>query len=74
MIVSHMADGMGLKKAVTRGLKEIHALNEFGGVQCIAVDRTGNTLSASTRGESTHWYMDVGMEAPEERQGLWVKP
>ena len=74
MIVSHMADGMGLEEAVNWGLKEIHALNEFGGVQCIAVDRSGNTLSTSTRGESTHWYMDIGMEAPEERQGLWVKP
>jgi beta-aspartyl-peptidase (threonine type) len=74
MIVSHMTDGMGLEESVNRGLREIHALNEFGGVQCIAVDRSGNTLSASTRGESTYWYMDVGMEAPEERQGLWVKP
>ncbi|MDH5792808.1 MAG: isoaspartyl peptidase/L-asparaginase, partial [Candidatus Bathyarchaeota archaeon] len=73
MIVKHMEDGLGLQNAVSKGLGEIHDLNEFGTIQCIAVDREGNAVSGSTGGESTYWYMDVDMAEPEERPGIWVK-
>lgn len=73
MIVKYMEDGLGLEGAVTKAFKEVHALNEFGGIQCIAVDSEGNTISGSTRAESTYWYMDVDMDGPEERPGIWVK-
>ncbi|MFB0558228.1 MAG: isoaspartyl peptidase/L-asparaginase [Candidatus Bathyarchaeia archaeon] len=73
MIVKYMEDGLGLRDAVTKAFREIHALNEAGGIQCIAIDKDGNTISASTSRESTHWYMDVDMEEPEERPGIWVK-
>lgn len=68
-----MGDGLGLRDAVTKAFREIHLLNETGGIQCIAVDKEGNTISASTSRESTHWYMDVDMEEPEERPGIWVR-
>jgi len=74
MIVKYMEDGLSLNGAVKKALKEIHALGEPGGVQCIAVDRDGNTTSASTSWESTYWYMDVDMDEPEERSGIFVKP
>lgn len=73
IIVKYMGDGLGLRDAVTKAFREIHLLNETGGIQCIAVDKEGNTISASTSRESTHWYMDVDMEEPEERPGIWVR-
>jgi len=73
MIVKHMEDGFGLRDAVSKGLGEIHDLDEFGTIQCIAVDRERNVISGSTGGESTYWYMDVDMAEPEERPGIWVK-
>lgn len=73
MIVKYLEEGMSLEEAITNAFMEIHALNETGTMQCIAVDTDGNTLSASTARESTHWYMDVDMDEPEERPGIWVK-
>jgi beta-aspartyl-peptidase (threonine type) len=73
MIVKYLEEGMSLEEAITKAFGEIHALNETGTMQCIALDRNGNTISASTSRESTHWYMDVDMEEPEERPGIWVK-
>jgi hypothetical protein len=62
-----------MEEAVTKAFMEVHALNETGTMQCIALDSKGNTISASTTRKSTHWYMDVDMEEPEERPGIWVK-
>ena len=73
MIVRYMEEGMSLEGAVTKAFMEVHALNDTGSMQCIALDRNGNTISASTARESTHWYMDLDMEEPEERPGIWVK-
>jgi beta-aspartyl-peptidase (threonine type) len=73
MTVKYMEEGMTLEEAVTKSFKEIFTLKETGSMQCIAVDRDGNTISASTARESTHWYMDVDMDEPEERPGIWVK-
>jgi isoaspartyl peptidase/L-asparaginase-like protein (Ntn-hydrolase superfamily) len=73
MIVKYLEEGMSLEEAITNAFREIHALNETGTMQCIALDRNGNTISASTTRESTHWYMNVEMEEPEERPGIWVK-
>ncbi len=73
MTVKYMEEGMTLEEAVTKSFKEIFTLNETGSMQCIAVDKDGNTTSASTARESTHWYMDIDMDEPEERPGIWVK-
>jgi len=73
-IISYMENGMGLGDACVQAMKDIHALNETGGMNCLAFDREGNTMSASTTRESIHYYMDVDSEEPEERQGIWVKP
>jgi beta-aspartyl-peptidase (threonine type) len=73
-IVGYMGNGMSVRQACVRAMRNVHALNETGGISCIAFDRDGNTMSASTRGESVHCYMDVDSEEPEERQGVWVKP
>ena len=53
---------------------DIFAISPGGGMNCLAFDRDGNTMSASTDGESIHIYMDVDSEGPEERMGIWVKP
>ena len=73
MTVKYLEEGMTLEEAITKSFNEIHDLNETGSMQCIAVDRDGNTMSASSARESTHWYMNVDMEDPEERPGIWVK-
>jgi len=73
MTVKYMEEGMTLEEAVTKSFKEIFTLKETGSMQCIALDKDGNTISASTARESTHWYMDVDMDEPEERPGIWVK-
>jgi len=75
-IIHYMEDGLSLREACFRAMKDIHALKSFGGMNCLAMDAKGNTTSASTREdrESTHWYMDVGMREPEKRIGINVKP
>lgn len=72
MIIKYMEDGLGMKEAIVKAFKELHALND-GTVQCIAVDRHGNTLSASMSSASTHFYMDIDMAQPEERLGIFVE-
>ena len=73
MTVKYLEEGMSLEEAITKSFNEIHGLKETGTMQCIAVDKDGNTISASSARESTHWYMDVDMSEPEERPGIWVK-
>ena len=73
MIIKYMEDGLNLEGAVTKAFKEVHSLNETGGVQCIAIDKDGNAISASTSQESTYWYMDIDSEEPEERPGIHVE-
>ncbi|HUS77073.1 MAG TPA: isoaspartyl peptidase/L-asparaginase [Patescibacteria group bacterium] len=73
MTVKYLEEGMSLEEAVTKSFREIFPLNDPGSMQCIAIDKDGNTISASTVRESTHWYMDVDMDEPVERPGIWVK-
>lgn len=72
-IISYMENGRDVRGACVQAMRDIHALGETGGISCIAFDRDGNTMSASTRGESVHYYMDVDSDEPEERLGVWVK-
>jgi hypothetical protein len=54
-------------------MRDILALNETGGMSCLAFDGYGNTMSASTNWESIHFYMDADSEEPEDRKGILVK-
>ena len=72
-IVSYMENGMSVKEACFRGMKDINELNEKGGMNCLAMDNQGNTMSASTARESIHYYMGIESSSPEERKGIWVK-
>ncbi len=73
-IIGYMENAMSVQQACVQAMKDINSLNETGGISCIAFDRHGNTMSASTRGESFHYYMDIDSGEPEERHGVWVKP
>lgn len=73
-IVGYMENGMSVRQACVQAMRDINSLNETGGISCIAFDRHGSTMSASTRGESFHYYMDIDSGEPEERPGVWVKP
>ena len=73
MIVSYLENGLTLKGAVRKALKDVHSLQD-GTISCLAFDGAGNTMSGSMTGESIHYYMDVDSEEPEERKGVWVKP
>lgn len=72
-IISYMENGMSVGEACVQAMRDIHSLSETGGINCIAFDRDGNTMSAATRRESIHYYMDTDSEEPEERKGIWVK-
>lgn len=74
-IIHYMEDGLSVREAAFRAMKDIHALNTFGGMNCLALDAKGNTVSATIREdrESVHWYMAVGMKEPEKRNGINVK-
>jgi beta-aspartyl-peptidase (threonine type) len=73
MIVSYLENGLTLRGAVRKALKDVHSLQD-GTISCLAFDREGNTMSGSMSGPSIHYYMDVDSEGPEERKGVWVKP
>ena len=72
-IIHYMENGLSVKEACFRGMKDIHELKEKGNMNCLALDNLGNTMSASTSRESIHWYMDIDSNLPEQRQGIWVK-
>lgn len=72
-IVSYMEYGMTIKDACLKAMMEINALKEVGSMNCLALDKHGHTMSASTSRASIHYYMDVDMEKPNERNGIIVK-
>jgi beta-aspartyl-peptidase (threonine type) len=72
-IISYMENGRSLEEACVQAMRDVIALNDRGNMNCLALDREGNTLSASISRESVHYYMDVDSEGPEERKGIWVK-
>ena len=73
-IIHYMEDGLSVKEAAFRAMKDIHALKSFGGMNCLAMDHKGNTTSATTSPdrESVHWYMDVDSKETELRKGIQV--
>ena len=72
-IINYMEGGMSVREACIQSMKDVHALNDTGNMNCIAFDRDGNTMSASNSRESIHFYMDIDSKEPEERKGVWVK-
>jgi beta-aspartyl-peptidase (threonine type) len=72
-VISYMENGRRLEEACVQAMRDILALNDSGGMNCLALDREGNTFSASISRESIHYYMDVASEGPEERKGIQVK-
>jgi len=75
-IIHYMGNGLTVKEAAFRAMKDIHELRSFGGMNCIAIDNKGNTISATTSPdrESVHWYMDVDSPEPQLRKGIRVMP
>lgn len=73
-IISYMEQGQRVKEACIMAMRDVHALGEFGSINCLAFDRKGNTMSASTSRRSIHYYMDIDSSEPEEREGVWVNP
>jgi len=75
-LIHYLADGLGIEAAVMRAMKEIHALQSFGGMNCLVMDADGETMSATTveERESVHWYMDTRSSEPEKRVGINVAP
>ncbi|MCW3991793.1 MAG: isoaspartyl peptidase/L-asparaginase, partial [Candidatus Bathyarchaeota archaeon] len=73
IIVSYMEGGMGVRDACIQAMRDVQALKETGGMNCLALDRQGNTASASTSREPFHYYMDIDSEEPEKRRCVWVR-
>jgi beta-aspartyl-peptidase (threonine type) len=73
-IIHYMENGLTVKEAAFRAMKDIHLLKSFGGMNCIAIDHKGNTVSATTNPnkESVYWYMDLDSKKPEKRIGISV--
>ena len=65
---------MDLREACVQAMKDIYELKTPGGMNCLAIDAKGNTMSAKTNqdSKSVHWYMDVDMDEPERRIGINV--
>ncbi|MBS7619990.1 N(4)-(beta-N-acetylglucosaminyl)-L-asparaginase [Candidatus Bathyarchaeota archaeon] len=72
-IVSYMDNGLKVKDACIKAMRDINSLKELGGMNCLAFDKHGETFSASTTRVSVHYYMDVDSDEPEERQGETVR-
>jgi beta-aspartyl-peptidase (threonine type) len=73
-IIGYMENGMTLGEAAVQAMVDIHTLEDTGGMNCLALDREGNTISASTNRPSIHYYMDTETECPILKAGVWVKP
>lgn len=73
-IIHYMENGLSVKEAAFRAMKDIHELKSSGGMNCIVMDNKGNTISATTRSdrESIHWYLDIDSKEPEKRIGIIV--
>jgi beta-aspartyl-peptidase (threonine type) len=71
-IVAYMKAGLSVAEACIQAMKDIIALNEPGGVNCIALDIKGNHFSASTRVTPVYYYMSIDSVAPEEKTGVWL--
>ena len=71
-ILSYMENGLTVREACARGMKDINELGEKGGMNCLAMDNKGNTMSASTSRENIHWYMDVDSKEAEQRNGIYI--
>lgn len=73
-IIHYMEDGLSVKEAAFRAMKDIHELKSYGGMNCIAIDAKGNTISATTNPdrESVYWYMDIDSKEAEKRIGITV--
>jgi beta-aspartyl-peptidase (threonine type) len=73
-IIHYMENGLSVKEAAFRAMKDIHELKGNGGMNCIAIDHRGNTISATINPDrkSIYWYMDVDSIEPEKRIGINV--
>ena len=71
-LVSYMENGMTVREACARGMKDINELREKGGMNCLVMDNKGNTMSASTSQENIHWYMDIDSKEAEQRKGIYI--
>lgn len=73
-LIHYMADGLGIEDAVARAMRDILALESFGGMNCLVMDAKGDTMSGTTvpERESVHWYMDVDSAEPDRRVGINV--
>ena len=74
-LIHYLAQALGVEAAAVRAMEDIHALDSFGGMNCLLMDSDGNTMSATTVDgrESIHWFMDTDSNEPEKRTGVNVK-
>jgi beta-aspartyl-peptidase (threonine type) len=73
-VIYYIANGLTVREAAFRAMKDIHELKSYGNMNCIAIDHKGNTVSATIdpEKESIHWYMDIDSIEPEKRIGINV--
>ena len=73
-LIHSLAQGLTVEEAAARAMQDIHALQSFGGMNCLLMDARGNTMSATTveGRESVHWFMRCDASEPEMRIGINV--
>ena len=71
-IINALEHGSSISDAASGAMRDIHTLDTFGGMNCLVMDKAGNTQSANTRPErpSVHWFMTADMTQAEKRTGL----
>ncbi|MEM2136808.1 MAG: N(4)-(beta-N-acetylglucosaminyl)-L-asparaginase [Candidatus Methanomethylicia archaeon] len=71
-IIYFLKEGLNVKEACANAIKDINKLNERGGINCIAMDKNGNTWAASNRRVPIYYYMDIHMNKPERKEGSLI--
>ncbi len=73
-LIHYLAQGLAVETAAERAMRDILALESYGGMNCLVMDAKGNTVSATTveGRESVHWFMDRRCGEPQKRIGINV--
>jgi isoaspartyl peptidase/L-asparaginase-like protein (Ntn-hydrolase superfamily) len=72
-VVAYMKTGMSPEEACVEAMKEVHEMEKGASLNVLALDPEGDVAAASTYREPPYFYMDVEMEAADQRKGVWVK-
>lgn len=72
-IIFYIKNGMKVEEACVRAMRDVHEMVDNPRLNCMAFDRNGNMMAASTSSEVEYYHMGIDSEEVETRKGIWVK-